>query len=380
MEAALVQTVEDVSRQLVKQRGFATALESFQQQLLYDLEHTRTEGQSHLARLVKDIGSATQNLLTRITSATSNFEANLAKLADVLHKTNDDAVNLDQTIGSVFRQAAQRTSELAEAQTKQWDDSHGLAVQLQNSLESISSQSINELLGALSSIQNQLQSTNHLILAMHGRQDDLSDRLNNLDNSFESLETKAHTFSALQTAQAEALLHLYNQMQVNIQSTSERLAVIDASASSIDTKISNLSSLLAQLSNLFTVLGSVSRYWWQVLLLIAVAWFSRRLAAYSAVSLFSYHTIFKIWSSLPADMMLTHHASGLQVSISTLVMFAGVLALLPILYIITKHLHGMPALKNLRRETSQRFSSFASSRVQSGLWTPSDGIVFDTER
>ena len=70
-----------------------------------------------------------------------------------------------------------------------------------------------------------------------------------------------------------------------MQTTSERLAVIDASASSIGTKISNLSSLLAQLSNLFTVLSSVSGHWWQVLLFVAAAWFSRRLAAFSATFL-----------------------------------------------------------------------------------------------
>ena len=110
-------------------------------------------------------------------------------------------------------------------------------------------------------------------------------RLNNLDNSFESLETKAQTFSALQTAQADAQLHLYRQMQMNIQTTSERLADIDASASSIGTKISSLFLLLARLSNLFAILGSLSRYWWQILFLIAAAWLSRRFSAFIAVFL-----------------------------------------------------------------------------------------------
>ncbi|MCJ1419500.1 hypothetical protein MMC32_005855 [Xylographa parallela] len=285
MEAVLIQTMEDVSQRLVQQREFATALESFQQKLLQDLESTKIQGQSHLTRLMKNVGSATENLVTRITSVTSIFEVNLGKLADVLQKTNNDAVILDQTVGEAFRRAAQEASELAEAQTKQWDDSHGLSIRLQTSLESINSQSIHELLGTLSNIQNQLQSTNHLIVAMHGKQNELSNRLNNLDSSFESLETKAQTFSALQTAHAEAQLHLYRQTQLNMQTTSERLAVIDASASSIGTKISNLSSLLAQLSNLFTVLSSVSGHWWQVLLFVAAAWFSRRLAAFSATFL-----------------------------------------------------------------------------------------------
>ncbi|MCJ1319928.1 hypothetical protein MMC15_005264 [Xylographa vitiligo] len=347
MEAVLKETMEDVSHQLVKQREYATALESFQQKLIQDLESAKIQGQSQLTRLMKDVGSATQNFVTRITAVTSIFEVNLAKLADTLQKTNNDAVNLDQTVGEVFRQVTQGASDLTEAQTKQWDDSQSVAIRLQTSLESISSQTIHELLGTLGNIQNELQSTNHLIVAMHSRQNELSNRLKILDSSFESLETKAQTFSTLQTTQAEAQFHLYKQTQMNMQTTSERLAVIDASASNIGVKISNLSSLLAQLSNLFTVLGSVSRYWWQVLSVVAVAWFSRRLAATSAASLgkFEYLDMFR------EEMMLMHHASGLPVPLSTLILVAGVLALFLSLYIIAKYLHGMAALKDARSES-----------------------------
>ena len=84
MEAVLIQTMEDVSQRLVQQREFATALESFQQKLLQDLESTKIQGQSHLTRLMKNVGSATENLVTRITSVTSIFEVNLGKLADVM--------------------------------------------------------------------------------------------------------------------------------------------------------------------------------------------------------------------------------------------------------------------------------------------------------
>ena len=83
MEAVLIQTMADVNHQLVQQREFAIALESFQQKLLQDLESTRIQGQSHLTRLMKDVGSAAQNLVTRITSLTSIFEVNLTKLANV---------------------------------------------------------------------------------------------------------------------------------------------------------------------------------------------------------------------------------------------------------------------------------------------------------
>ncbi|MCJ1291284.1 hypothetical protein MMC34_002827 [Xylographa carneopallida] len=374
MEAVLIQTMADVNHQLVQQREFAIALESFQQKLLQDLESTRIQGQSHLTRLMKDVGSAAQNLVTRITSLTSIFEVNLTKLANVLQKSNNDAVNLDRTVGEAFRRAAQGASELAEAQTKQWDDNNDLAIRLQTSLESISSQNIHELLDTLSNIQNQLQSTNHLIVAMHSRQNELSNRLNNLDTSFESLEIKAQTFTTLQTAQAEVQLHLYQQTQMNMQTTSERLAVIDASASSIGTKISNLSSVLAQLSSLFAVLSSVSRYWWQVALIVVAVWFSRRLTA-----LIFYNIIFNLQNMPPTEIMLTHHASGLQVPLSTFIKVAGVLALFLFLYITAKHLHHTAALKDPSSEPWQCFPAFLSSRVPFRFRTPSDGIVFDIE-
>ena len=83
---------------------------------------------------------------------------------------------------------------------------------------------------------------------------------------------------------------------------------------------------------------------------------------------------------LPDGMMLIHHASGLQVPLSTLVIIAGVLALFSFLYIIAKHLPGMAALKDARSEPRQCFSTFVNSRVPSRFWTASDEIIFDTER
>ena len=51
------------------------------------------------------------------------------------------------------------------------------------------------------------------------------------------------------------------------------------------------------------------------------------------------------------EMMLMHHASGLPVPLSTLILVAGVLALFLSLYIIAKYLHGMAALKDARSES-----------------------------
>lgn len=84
-------------------------------------------------------------------------------------------------------------------------------------------------------------------------------------------------------------VHLYDHLQKKLQMTGERLAAIDASASSISSNIRDLSSLLAQLSGLGGLIGAVIRWKWQVLTVLATAWFSRRGAAYAAAVMGSFH-------------------------------------------------------------------------------------------
>ena len=75
------------------------------------------------------------------------------------------------------------------------------------------------------------------------------------------------------------------QMESKMMSTTERLAAIDASASNIGSKLTDLSSVLAQIASLGGILGAVLRWKWPCLVVFVVAWFSHRLAAYTAVTL-----------------------------------------------------------------------------------------------
>lgn len=67
-------------------------------------------------------------------------------------------MNLEKNIGRVFQQVITGSAELAATQTEQWDLSHGLAMELQNSLQDMKEGEIGSLLGALVSIQGQLVS------------------------------------------------------------------------------------------------------------------------------------------------------------------------------------------------------------------------------
>jgi len=114
--------------------------------------------------------------------------------------------------------------------------------------------------------------------------------LTTLDQSFEKLETKAEAFHALQTRQSEAQTHLHDHMQKKMQMTSERLAAIDASASSISSNIRDLSSVLSHLSGLGGIIGVVVRWKWQVLTVLAIAWYSWSCGAYAAAGMSMFFT------------------------------------------------------------------------------------------
>ena len=86
----------------------------------------------------------------------------------------------------------------------------------------------------------------------------------------------------MQTRQSETQLHLYEHMQSKMQKTSEKLAAIDASASSISSNIRDLSSLLAQIASLGGIVGALVQWKWQVAAVLGIAWFSPRRAVYAA--------------------------------------------------------------------------------------------------
>ena len=75
---------------------------------------------------------------------------------ETVRKINNDSAYISFNISRVFQQVVQGSSELAATQTRQWDVSRGLAVQLQNSLKSMKSNEISALMGTFGDIHDQL--------------------------------------------------------------------------------------------------------------------------------------------------------------------------------------------------------------------------------
>ncbi|MCJ1412108.1 hypothetical protein MMC19_006200 [Ptychographa xylographoides] len=278
LEAALVETVQQASRQIAQQRRLATIIESVQQKALHDLEASNTQARSYLSHMKQAFTSAMEAVRVKVSSIMLEVEDDMLGLSKSLKESNIDATDLEKNIGRIFEQVVQSSSGLAATQAQQWDTNLVIAAKLQNSLEMMRGHEMDALLSTFGSLHDQLETTNTLMTKMYLRQKVLDDKLSTLDTSFEKLATKAIAFQALQTRQADTQGRIYDQMHTSMQLTSARLAAIDASALDVSTKIRNLTSMMSQLASLMGAFGTVMKWKWLVLVVLGVARFNSRTA------------------------------------------------------------------------------------------------------
>ncbi|KAL9117451.1 MAG: hypothetical protein Q9187_006010 [Circinaria calcarea] len=369
LDDMLSQTLQDAAQRMVQQRDLAKAIDSFQRQLLRDLELASDETQSYFMRLMESMDSVMQNLLRRVSSVVKVLETDVIGLSQIIRKSNDDAIGLNKSIGKVFQQVLQGSSEIAASQTREWEISQGAAVELRNTLDTMRIQNVDVLLSAFGDLHRQLQLTNELVTNVYFRQDALDQKLVVLDTSFDKLQTKAEAFHELQSIQSETQTRLHNQMQVAMQVTSERLALIDASASNVGSKLKDISLVLKNIAQFGGIFGSWVRWRWPWTVVIILFIFNRKMAVYAAAILTSVFFVIDSLPSVPPDMVLIHYASGYQLKVANLLKASGVIAFLcTILLIVTTAQTG--SLSHIiRRWWSTPLAGIFRARLSHTIWS-----------
>ena len=100
----------------------------------------------------------------------------------------------------------------------------------------------------------------------------LIQRLISLDNSFASFESKAESFQAAQTRQAEMQARLHNEMQIDMYITRGLLDNITSSATTLHTTIQTSSALIGQLASFIGNLRGATG-WIPTVLCVSVLFF-----------------------------------------------------------------------------------------------------------
>ena len=85
-ETALSQALHAANTQLVQQRDFVTAVSVFQKQLEKDIDMSNKKAQSYLTTFMKNVDSAVQTMLSKITSATKEVETSVVGLSQVCRR------------------------------------------------------------------------------------------------------------------------------------------------------------------------------------------------------------------------------------------------------------------------------------------------------
>lgn len=81
--SALSKAVQQAHDNLAEQLNFAAAIESFQQQLLRDLESSSDESRSYFAKAVKSMEAITVDMISRLANAVSSAQSKVADLDEV---------------------------------------------------------------------------------------------------------------------------------------------------------------------------------------------------------------------------------------------------------------------------------------------------------
>ncbi len=102
----------------------------------------------------------------------------------------------------------------------------------------------------------------------------------NLSSSFTGLESKAETFHAAQTRQAEMQTRLHDQMQIEIQATRGLLDEVTFSATSLKATVDSTAAIIGKLASLTSLARCIPALGLGILILFVFHLASPRYAGY----------------------------------------------------------------------------------------------------
>lgn len=109
---------------------------------------------------------------------------------------------------------------------------------------------------------------------MYGRQNELYERVQDLDHSFSGLESKAETLHAAQVHQAEMQEHLHNQTRAELQVSQSLIANVTSSARGLHEAVDDAAAKIAKMAWFGAIPGELFKFGWLVLAVAVLHWYS----------------------------------------------------------------------------------------------------------
>ncbi|KAI4201027.1 MAG: hypothetical protein LQ348_001682 [Seirophora lacunosa] len=380
--AALGRAVTAANEALIRQDEFGKQVRRLHQQVIQDLEASKTDTQSYLGNMRKQVSSAIQTMTQQLSDKFKDLGSEASDVKEVLRSSTKEAEELKSNIARVFQQAVEGSAELAATHAKHWEATSSSTVDLRDSLHELRDQEVNSLLGAFGSIHNQLvscasralfssakavqQASNELVAVMYSRQNEMDKRLINLDKSFAGLESTAAALHAIQTSDAEAQLRLHNQMQTDLQVAQSLLADITASAASLQASVHDTSSKVTNMVAFGGLSSTVLNWGWSLIMVLVLYQFHPKLGGYAAVVLGAFLLVtisgpppFIRYFHAPAEITVSGHTASSERIYYLLLCVIGISGIVLLF-------HFCPRLPSLARSVSHQ----AKSSLHLGTTSP----------
>ncbi|KAL8868928.1 MAG: hypothetical protein Q9198_008019, partial [Flavoplaca austrocitrina] len=285
---ALTQAVFAVNKALLEQKQFATEVERFQQQLMYDLELSKAQTQSYLRNFMNNVESAIQGTMKLFSERMRKVETKADEVHDKLQSSAAKANELRSNIDNLVQQAADDRVELATAHARTLEAVLSANEILSNDLQIMGEVQIQSLVGVFDNINNQLRVSNEIAGVMYARQIELDGQLLDLDKHLASLKASSTALYETQMAEANAQLRLSNQVQINLQVAQGLVANITTSAASLQASLQDTGSRVADIvafGGLGGLTKMVLRLAWCLVPLFVLYQFNSKYACYLATAI-----------------------------------------------------------------------------------------------
>ncbi|KAL8887571.1 MAG: hypothetical protein Q9215_004887 [Flavoplaca cf. flavocitrina] len=286
--SALTQAVVAVNKALLEQKQFATEIEQFQQQLMYDLELSKAQTQSYLRNFMSNVESAIQGTIKLFSEKMRRVEFKADEVHDKLQSSAAKANELRSNIDNLVQQAADDRVELATAHARTLEAILSAKEILSNDLQNMGEVQVQSLVGVFDNINNQLRVSNEIAGALYARQTQLDGQLLDLDKHLASLKASSTALYKTQMAEANAQLRLSNQVQINLQIAQGLVANITTSAASLQASLQDTGSRVADIvafGGFGGLTKTVSLLAWCLVPLFILYQFNSKYARYLATAL-----------------------------------------------------------------------------------------------
>ena len=151
-----------IKQEREQQHNFASAMHSFQEQLLQDLETTSQSSQSYISALTTALGSSLRSMIGSLAFTSEDFQINMNDLGHVgshpnansntsnslrqdLKAISDRSSEINKSVTRIFQQILHGSSELAVLRNDELEASKALSADLQHSLRSIRDENLGKI-------------------------------------------------------------------------------------------------------------------------------------------------------------------------------------------------------------------------------------------